>query len=27
VDVDKNDFNGNLDWVYDGPMVFYSASF
>ena len=27
LDVDKDDFNGNLNWVYDGPMVFYSASF
>lgn len=27
VDVDKNDFNGSLDWTYRGPMIFYSASF
>jgi hypothetical protein len=27
VDVDKNSFKGNLDWVYDGPMIFYNASF
>ena len=27
VDVDKNDFNGSLDWTYSGPMIFYSASF
>jgi hypothetical protein len=27
VDVDKDRFKGNLDWVYDGPMIFYSASF
>jgi hypothetical protein len=27
VDVDKDSFNGSLDWTYDGPMIFYSASF
>lgn len=27
VDVDKDNFNGSLDWTYDGPMVFYSVSF
>jgi len=27
VDVDKKDFNGSLDWKYDGPMIFYNASF
>ena len=27
VDVDKDDFNGSLDWTYSGPMIFYSASF
>ena len=27
VDVDKSDFNGSLDWTYDGPMIFYNASF
>jgi len=27
VDVDKDNFNGSLDWTYDGPMIFYSASF
>ena len=27
VDVDKDDFNGSLDWTYRGPMIFYSASF
>lgn len=27
VDVDKNDFNGSLDWTYSGPIVYYSASF
>jgi hypothetical protein len=27
VDVDKNDFNGSLDWTYDGPMIFYNVSF
>ena len=27
VDVNKDDFNGVLDWTYSGPMIFYSASF
>jgi hypothetical protein len=27
VDVDTDDFNGSLDWTYDGPMIFYNASF
>ena len=27
VDIEKNSFNGNLDWIYDGPMLFYSVSF
>ena len=27
VDVDADKFNGSLDWKYDGPMIFYSASF
>jgi hypothetical protein len=27
VDVDADKFNGSLDWTYDGPMIFYSASF
>jgi hypothetical protein len=27
VDVDKDSFNGSLDWTYQGPMLFYSASF
>jgi hypothetical protein len=27
VDVDKSDFKGSLDWTYQGPMLFYSASF
>lgn len=27
VDVDKGSFKGSLDWQYDGPMIFYSASF
>lgn len=27
VDVEKSSFNGNLDWTYDGPMLFYSVSF
>ena len=27
VDVEKDKFNGSLDWTYDGPMLFYSISF
>jgi hypothetical protein len=27
VDVEKDRFNGSLDWTYEGPMIFYSASF
>jgi hypothetical protein len=27
VDVEKDRFEGKLDWTYDGPMIFYSASF
>jgi hypothetical protein len=27
VDVEKNRFDGSLDWTYSGPMIFYSASF
>lgn len=27
VDVENNRFNGSLDWTYEGPMLFYSASF
>lgn len=27
VDVEKNRFDGELDWKYSGPMIFYSASF
>ncbi len=27
VDVEKDKFNGSLDWKYDGPMLFYSISF
>jgi len=27
VDVGKDRFNGSLDWKYDGPMIYYSASF
>jgi hypothetical protein len=27
VDVEKNSFDGSLDWTYEGPMLFYSASF
>jgi hypothetical protein len=27
VDVDKKNFNGSLDWMYDGPMILYSVSF
>ncbi|HEX5649723.1 MAG TPA: hypothetical protein VFX69_08715 [Steroidobacteraceae bacterium] len=27
VDVDGGGFNASLDWTYDGPIIFYSASF
>ena len=27
VDVDKDRFDGSLDWTYDGPQLFFSASF
>lgn len=27
IDVEKNSFDGSLDWTYEGPMIFYSASF
>lgn len=27
VDVDRDRFNGSLEWKYSGPMIFYSASF
>jgi hypothetical protein len=27
VDVDADNFNGSLDWNYDGPMAFYNVSF
>ncbi len=27
VDVNKSNFDGSLDWTYDGPMIFYSVSF
>jgi hypothetical protein len=27
VDVEKDSFDGSLDWTYNGPMIFYSASF
>jgi hypothetical protein len=27
VDVEKQSFDGSLDWTYSGPMIFYSASF
>jgi hypothetical protein len=27
VDIEKDNFNGSLDWTYDGPMIFYNASF
>ncbi|HET9694760.1 MAG TPA: hypothetical protein VFP48_10250 [Steroidobacteraceae bacterium] len=27
VDVTKDSFNGSLDWKYNGPMIFYNASF
>lgn len=26
-DVDKGNFNGNLDWSFQGPMAYYSVSF
>jgi hypothetical protein len=27
MDVEKDSFNGPLDWTYSWPMIFYSASF
>jgi hypothetical protein len=27
VDVDKKRFDGEFDWDYKGPMIFYNASF
>jgi hypothetical protein len=27
VDVEKDKFNGSLNWQYDGPMLFYSIAF
>jgi hypothetical protein len=27
VDVEKDRFDGSLDWTYNGPMIYYSASF
>jgi hypothetical protein len=27
VDVERDRFNGSLEWKYNGPMIFYSASF
>jgi hypothetical protein len=27
VDVEKENFDGSMDWTYSGPMIFYSASF
>lgn len=27
VDVNKKNFDGSLDWTYDGPIIFYSVSF
>jgi len=27
IDIEKDKFNGSLDWTYSGPMIFYSASF
>jgi hypothetical protein len=27
VDVERDAFNGSLEWKYKGPMIFYSASF
>lgn len=27
VDVDSDNFRGKMDWLYQGPMIFYSVSF
>jgi hypothetical protein len=27
VDVDSDNFKGTMDWMYQGPMIFYSVSF
>ena len=27
INVDGSNFKGKMDWVYQGPMIFYSASF
>ena len=27
VNVDTTNFSGKMDWAYQGPMLFYSASF
>jgi len=27
LELDDNDFRGKLEWVYDGPMIFYNVSF
>lgn len=27
IDIDKDRFNGELDWTYKGPMLFYSVAF
>jgi hypothetical protein len=27
VDVEKDSFNGSLDWEYSGPMAYYSVVF
>jgi hypothetical protein len=27
VDATAKDFTGTLDWVYEGPIVFYNVSF
>jgi hypothetical protein len=27
IDLEKNSFRGSLDWIYDGPQIFYSVSF
>ena len=27
IDVEKNSFRGSLEWIYDGPQIFYSVSF
>ena len=27
IDVEKNSFRGSLEWIYDGPQIFYNVSF